>query len=348
MASGWCVMPIAWAAAIGAVGSIVAGSEQAGAQNKAANTQAGMFNTIVGQEQPFLQAGYGATSDLNQLLGTAPATGKGGTAGNTGLPEGYLTETFNPTMADLQKYPGYQFALQQGGQALTNSMTPGVGAVSGPALKSLMSFNQGLASQTYQAGFNNFQTQQTNIFNRLNAIAGLGQNAAGNLGNAGTQLGTGIAQAQAAAGGSIAGGIAGAANSAGSGLALNYLMNNGGGGFTPNNAAGYGGSTSGWLTSSDLNNMSAGMGTPAIDYSDYGLKTAIEPYRFNGTSHLMVYDFEFKTEPGKRHRGYIAQEVQARYPEAILVGPLGFLKVDYSKIPGWDELDAISRESLDG
>jgi hypothetical protein len=234
MFEGWGA-GLAAAAAVGAVGSAVAGGEQAGADKQAAATQAGMFNTIVGQEQPFLQGGVGAETSLGQLLGTTPTTGPGGTAAGTGLPGGYLTQQFQPTMQQLEQTPGYQFSLQQGGQALTNSMTPGVGAVSGPALKSLMSFNQGLASTQYQNSFNNFQTQQNNIFNRLSGIAGLGQNAAGNLGNAGAQLGTGIAQAQAAAGGAIAGGIVGATNSASSGIGLNYLLagqSPGGGGAT--------------------------------------------------------------------------------------------------------------------
>jgi hypothetical protein len=217
-------------AAIGAVGSVVAGGEQASGQEAAANTQQNMFNTIVGQEQPFLQGGYGAETTLNQLLGTSPATGAGGTAGGTGLPGGYLTQTFNPTMSDLENYPGYQFALQQGDQAVSNAQSVGGSVLSGPALKSLMSFNQGLASTQYQNAFNNFQTSQTNIFNRLNSIAGLGQNAAGNLGNAGTSLGTGIAQAQAAAAGSIAGGITGATNNVGQSILLSQLMNNNGGG----------------------------------------------------------------------------------------------------------------------
>ena len=52
------------AAAVGAAGSIIAGGEQASGQKAAANTQAGMFNTVVGQEQPFLQGGYGAETSL--------------------------------------------------------------------------------------------------------------------------------------------------------------------------------------------------------------------------------------------------------------------------------------------
>lgn len=225
-------MPLGWAiaggAAIGAIGNIVGGAEQASGQEKAASTQAGMFNTIVGQEQPFLQGGYGAQTALNELLGTSAATGPGGTASTTGLPGGYLTQQFNPTQQQLENYPGYQFQQQAGQLATESANTPGTGALSGPALKSLMTFNQGLAASNYGNYFNQFQTQQNNIFNRLSNIAGLGQNAAGNLGNAGTQLGTGIAQAQAGAAGSIAGGIVGAANSASNGIGLNYLLANGG------------------------------------------------------------------------------------------------------------------------
>lgn len=223
----WIAVAIAGSAILGAVGSNMAASTQAGAQEQAAATQQGMFNTIVGQEQPFLSGGYGAESALNQLLGTSPASGKGGTAANTGLPEGYLTTPFNPTMQQLENYPGYQFSLQQGGQAIRNADTPGVGALSGPALKDLMSFNQGLANTYYGQYFNQYQTQQSNIFNRLQGIAQLGQNAASNTGQAGTTLGTGIAGAQAAAGGSLAGGIVGSTNAlAGNAIPLAYLMNN--------------------------------------------------------------------------------------------------------------------------
>ena len=213
----WIAVAIGAAGVLGAGASIYGANKQAGAQTQAANTQQGMFNTITGQEQPFLNAGYGATSKLNDLLGTSGNTGASG--------YGSLTQPFNPTMDQLNAYPGYQFALQTGAQATRNADTPGVGALSGAALKDLTSFNVGMASQNYQNYFNNTQTQQTNIFNRLNAIAGLGQNAAGNLGNAGTSLGSGIAQAGAAAGGSQAAGIVGASNAlSGSAVPLAYLM----------------------------------------------------------------------------------------------------------------------------
>jgi hypothetical protein len=228
---------------VGAIGSTAAASTQASGQEQAANTQLGMFNTINAQEQPFMQAGYGATSTLNQLLGTAPVQGGGtpgqpvrqgpsgqGTPGGatvpgTGLPGGYLTQQFAPTQAQLNAYPGYQFALNTGGQAVRNADTPGMGALSGSALKDLTSFNVGTANQYYGQYFNQFQTQQNNIFSRLSGIAGLGQNAASNVGTSGTSLGTGMAQAQAAAAGSTAGGIVGATSSLGSSaVPLAYLM----------------------------------------------------------------------------------------------------------------------------
>jgi hypothetical protein len=109
--------------------------------------------------------------------------------------------------------------------AVNSANSAGGSALSGAAMKNLMGFNQGLAASNYSNYFNQFQTQQNNIFNRLQGIASMGQNAAGNLGTAGTQLGTGIAQAQAGAAGSIAGGIAGASNSIGQGVLMSGLMN---------------------------------------------------------------------------------------------------------------------------
>lgn len=242
------VAAVAGAAGIGAAGNIVGGVLQSNAQNNATNTQRSMFDTIVNQEQPFLNAGAGASQTLAQLLGTSNATGANGTANGTNLPGGYLTQTFNPTMDQLQNYPGYQFALKTGQMAIRNADTPGVGALSGAALKDLLAFNQGLASTYYGNYFNQFQEQQNNIFNRLSGLAGLGQNAAGNLGNQGATLGTGIAQSQAAAGASLGAGVSGALNNIGQGAALSSILSSGGGGssYIPN--LNYGLPTSGFAS----------------------------------------------------------------------------------------------------
>lgn len=202
-------------AAIGAVGSVVSGSEQSSADKQAANTQLQMFNTINQQEQPFIQGGYGAESSLQNLMGIGAPSGAG---------YGSLTQSFTPQDYLNNQDPGYQFQLQTGGQALRNADTPGVGSLSGQSLKDLMTFNQNTAATGYQNAFNRFTTQQNNVFGRLSGLAGMGQNAASNVGTAGTSLGTGAAQAQAAAGAATAGGIVGATNSIGnSAVPLAYL-----------------------------------------------------------------------------------------------------------------------------
>lgn len=222
---GWGVgLGLLGAGALGAIGSIVGGSEQAKGQEQAAQTQEGMFNTINKQEQPFIQAGYGATTQLSNLLGTSGNTGAAG--------YGSLTQPFTAQDYLANQDPGYGFQLQTGAQATRNADTPGVGSLSGAALKDLMGFNQSMAATGYQNAFNRYQTTQNNTFARLSGLAGLGQNAASNVGTAGTSLGTGVAQAQAAAAGSIGGSIVGATNSLGgaatSNAYLSYLAGSGG------------------------------------------------------------------------------------------------------------------------
>jgi len=197
---------------IGGIGAQSAASQQSAAQQQAAATQQAMFNTINKQQQPFIQSGYGANTTLSDMM----------------KPGGYLTQQFNPTQQQLEQYPGYQFAQQQGQQATLNADTPGQGAMSGAALKDLTSFATNTAATHYGDYFNQFQTQQNNIFNRLSGLTSIGQNAAANVGSSGTQLGTGVAQAQAAAGGSQAAGTVGAANALSGGLSMAALMSGSG------------------------------------------------------------------------------------------------------------------------
>lgn len=234
----WIAAAIGGSALVGALGSNLAAGTQAGGQIAAANTQQSMFNTINQQQQPFIQGGYSA---LNQMM--------------SGLqPGGQFNTSFTPQDFLNNLDPGYQFQLQTGGQALRNADTPGVGALSGPALKDLMSFNQGMAATGYQNAFNRWQSNTQNIFSRLSGIAGLGQNAAANVGASGTQLGQGIAGAQAGAAASQAGGIVGATNAVGgSSVPLAYLLagqqqgsGSGTGGVMP--AGNYDPYASGWGT----------------------------------------------------------------------------------------------------
>ena len=221
-------MPMGWvalgSAVIGAAGSIYSADKQSSADKNAVDSANARYAQIQANSQPYMDAGYGATDTLSQLLGTKGAPGST-VAGTGGLTNGYLTSTFNPTQDQLNNYPGYQFALQTGSQAVRNADTPGVGALSGAALKDLDAFNVGTANQYYGQYFNQDQTQKNNIFNRLSAIAGLGQSAAAGVGNSGTQLGQTAAQGTAAAGAATASGILGATNAVtGSGNTLAGLM----------------------------------------------------------------------------------------------------------------------------
>jgi len=88
------------------------------------------------------------------------------------------------TRADFQTSPGYQFALEQGQNAI-NAMNSATGnTVSGAGLAALSKYNTGMADQSYQQAFNNFQTNTQNKFGRLSNIAGMGQGAVGNMQNA--------------------------------------------------------------------------------------------------------------------------------------------------------------------
>jgi hypothetical protein len=345
----WIATAIIGSAVIGAVASGSAASTEAGAEENAAGTQQNMFNTVVQQEQPFLTGGYGAETTLNQLLGTSPGTGAGGTAAGTNLPAGYLTQTFNPTQAQLENYPGYKFQLQQGDLGLQNANSSDESALGGSTIKQLMGFNQGLAASNYNQYFNQFETQQNNIFSRLQNIASMGQNSAGNLGSVGATLGTGIAQAQAAAGAAEAGGIVGAGNSLGGSLTLAGLMNSPS--FNPNSLAGnpYAGGATYQAPGYDPGLMGAGGGyvqnIPGYT-SDAAAKDVIGPFRFKEQAGLMEYEFRYKGE-SKVRRGYLAQEVEKLYPEAVYRGPDGYLMVDYSKVPGWDELDRLNLRGFD-
>ena len=235
------------AAAVGAIGgSLISGSAaesaantQAGAAENAQQISANEFNTITGQEQPFMNAGYGALGAVNQGLGigannpSAQASGVG--YGSLSAP--FTAQTFQSMS------PAYQFQLQQGQQGVLNSDSSGQGALSGASQKDLIGYNQGMANTSFNTAFNQYQTQQSNIYSRLSNIANLGQNAASNTGQQGTQLAGQQAQSATNIGTALAGGTVGAANAYSGGISNlgAYLGAYGAGGSSSN----IGGNTAG-------------------------------------------------------------------------------------------------------
>jgi len=182
---------------ISAYGATSAADTQASADNNATAAQLQMFNTTQNETAPYRQAGYTA---LNQL-GAGTADG------------GQFNHSFNASDLNSNLAPNYQFQLNQGMGALTNQLTTQGGAVSGNALQGLESYAQNYASNAYQNAFNNYQTDQSNIFNRLSTIAGLGNAATSTSANSANSTGSGVASTTAASGAAQAAGITGASNS---------------------------------------------------------------------------------------------------------------------------------------
>lgn len=215
------------AAVIGGIGVVGGSLIAGGAAQSAANTQAGAaenaqaisrqeFNTITQQEQPFLQGGYGALSALNYGLGIG-VPGQGGTA--AGGPGGFGSLLAPFTADTFRQYsPAYQFQLQQGQQGVLNADAGSQGALSGAALKDLTSFNQNYANTAFNNAFNQYQTQQGNIYSRLAGLTQIGSSAAANLGAQGVQLAGQQAQSAQNIGTALAGGQVGAANAYGGAL----------------------------------------------------------------------------------------------------------------------------------
>lgn len=207
------------AGVVGAAGSAYA-SKQAG---KAANTQAASADRAsqIQQENfeqtrkdlmPYKQAG---DTSLSQLMGQM-------------TPDGYFNQTY--TGQDIYSDPSYQFRLQQGQDAIQSSAAAQGGLLSGATLKALQGYGQDMASQEYSNAYNRFNADQTNRYNRLSNLVGIGQNAAAQVGNAGAQTSQAIANntmqgANALAAGQVASANnwANTANNLGS-MATSYAM----------------------------------------------------------------------------------------------------------------------------
>lgn len=103
-----------------------------------------------------------------------------------------LMEGFDPSMAQLENTPGYQFALDQGQKGVANSFAAKGLANSGAALKGAAGYAQGLASNTFQQAFGNDMAQKSQQYNMLMAPMQMGANAAAMQGGNAMQLGANL------------------------------------------------------------------------------------------------------------------------------------------------------------
>lgn len=149
-----------WGAAIVAAGTIYASSQQKKAAGKAARAQQNAANAAIDQtEQNYQRTANNLTPYIN--------------AGNSAI--GTIGALNNGNFASFHADPGYQFAFDQGLQGLDRSAAARGSLYSGGHSADVINYAQGMADQQYG-----------NYYSRLMQTAGLGQNAASNLGSVGT------------------------------------------------------------------------------------------------------------------------------------------------------------------
>lgn len=143
------------------------------------------YDTNQANLAPWLKAGQGAIGQLSGML-------------NDGTFKDWNENFQAPTNVTEQNDPGYQFRMQQGQQAIERSAAARGGVLSGGTAKALDQYNQDYASNEYgnvynrayneyATRYNQFETNQTNKYNRFAGVAGVGQQAANQLGILGNQ-----------------------------------------------------------------------------------------------------------------------------------------------------------------
>jgi hypothetical protein len=181
-------------AVIGAGASLLGGRSQSKGVQQAADTSAAqnqanlelqryMYDTNRAMNEPWRAGGTDAIMNLRHYL---MANGL-----DSSLMDAYQEQPFN-----FETDPGYEFRRNEGQNALQRSAAARGSNLSGSNLKALSRYNQDYASGEYNNAFNRWSADQTNRFNRHNTtqtnqynrlagLAGVGQQAVGQVGNAG-------------------------------------------------------------------------------------------------------------------------------------------------------------------
>lgn len=146
-----------WIAAAGAIGSALIGSQanrSAGASAAASGAEAiaeqrRQFDLTAGWQAPYRQIGERNLRQLDREVSRMP------------------------TAAEVMRSPGYQFGLNQGMLALDRQASAAGGRISGPSMKAASRYATDYATSGYNAEYQRRQDR----WNRLAALAGIGQTA---------------------------------------------------------------------------------------------------------------------------------------------------------------------------
>lgn len=209
----WVAVAIGGAALIGGATSYMGAQKQSKSADRASQIQADMFHETQHNLNPWLNTGTEANKQL------ADMTGIGGDPRTA-----YLTKPFD--LNDFQASPSYQFNLQEGENAI-NKAARARGNYYAPAtLRDTARYASGLASNEFTNAYNRYNTDRGNIWNRMFALSGSGQNAAAQQGAFGANTANNIAGNTIGSGNAQAAGLVGAGNAfqAGAGQFTNYML----------------------------------------------------------------------------------------------------------------------------
>lgn len=198
---------------LGAYGANKAAGQAASASDYSAQLQNQQFEETRSDQAPWRTAGGTAVNQLSAMT----------------QPGGQLGPDSKFSYSDLYADPSYQFRLDQGLQAVQRSAAARGSLVSGGTMKGINDYAGQSASQEYGAAYGRWNNDQTNIYNRLAGIAGLGQSANSSTASAGAAAASGEGQAATAAGQAQAAGtlgVTGSISNALSGGVNNWMMMN--------------------------------------------------------------------------------------------------------------------------
>lgn len=122
----------------------------------------------------------------------------------------------NDLNSDVVYNSGLQFGLDQGTGAINQRALQSGGYDSGGTLKALTKYANDYGSTKANDAYNRYNTDQSNVYNRLAGISGTGQTATNQVQAAGTGMANSVSNSIGDAGNARAAGIIGGANAWGS------------------------------------------------------------------------------------------------------------------------------------
>ena len=191
-------------AVIGSASARSAARTQAKSADRATELQREMFEKQLEMQKPWQEAGEQA---LNKLIPLTDYTPFG--------------------MDQFQADPGYAFRLSEGMKGLERSAAARGGLLSGATLKGIQRYGQDMASQEYTNAFNRYQAERQARLGPLQSLAGIGQTATQQIGQAGQNYASNAGEAMMSGAAARASAYTGGANAISGALntGLNFYQN---------------------------------------------------------------------------------------------------------------------------